>query len=83
MMQFTGLTDKNGVDAYEGDIITMGDSVKSIEFRLKGNGFCADEEGVAAVGFYFVQNTWGSPLSIFNEFEIIGNIYEHGHLLKG
>ncbi len=83
MMQFTGLTDNNGVDAYEGDIITMGDSVKSIEFRLKGNGFCADEEGFPAVGFYFVQNTWGIPLSIFNEFEITGNIYEHGHLLKG
>lgn len=69
-LQFTGLTDKNGKEIYEGDIIES-DYDKKVRFEVlyKLGGFWCQKGGISF------------PLSIY-EFEVIGNIYENPEILN-
>ena len=73
LMQFTGLYDKNGKEIYEGDIV----KAKFFEKHITG-------EIEFALGAFFVTGSSVSDnqMFIFNDFEVVGNIYENPELLE-
>jgi uncharacterized phage protein (TIGR01671 family) len=87
VMQFTGLTDKNGKEIYEGDILMTGGSKKWLE---PGGECCAYKQykGIVSfnkktASFYFSNNSkekdfYWPP----NRPKVIGNIYENPDLIK-
>lgn len=77
LMQYTGLKDKNGTEVYEGDILQE-QTTPPLEVFIK--------DGHTNVRYTDMGETieeWLFPSEIyFDELEVIGNIYEHPHLLK-
>lgn len=74
LMQFTGLTDKNGKEIYEGDIVRFiynstpqEEHIGKVEFNTDGMGYTFD-------GLY-IEPTPRETM------EVIGNIYENKDLL--
>jgi len=78
VMQYTGLKDKNEKEIYEGDILSkQGNFSIRIEFN---NGFrVMDTDNVRYNNKCIYQHVFDFD---FTGWEIIGNIYEHSHLLK-
>jgi uncharacterized phage protein (TIGR01671 family) len=87
LMQYTGLKDKNGKEIYEGDILLIKEkranfplkwvvvyNEEQTGFRLRWEQRFTNNEG----GFYDILI---SPNEC-EQFEIIGNIYEHPELLE-
>lgn len=74
LMQYTGLKDKNGVEIYEGDI------VRNELYEV----FLVEYVGEHWFGYVLVQTdeTWCGHLYEYDEYEIIGNIYDNPDLLE-
>ncbi len=81
LMQYTGLKDKNGVEIYEGDVIST--------LRNNGKGYLVtDKKTLRAVEWSNTEKYYGGPSKIgFNltpgkVYVVHGNIYENPELLE-
>lgn len=84
LMQSTGLTDKNGKEIFEGDIVSDGDTTGDIKNHQTLGFYMVDDNGVER---WFSDN---AAIEDFDEYietaariiEIIGNIYTDPELLE-
>lgn len=82
IMQFTGLTDKNGKEIYEGDIVKHFDHdgiIREIIFMKGSSGYWTGDEFISYASNYHFE--W-KDLHKSDNIEIIGNIHENPKLLK-
>lgn len=92
LMQSTGLKDKNGVEIYEGDIVQFTDFDTSGGNREDREhiGIVKYQSGIYEIWKNNVSEYYGSDGAFIlnhawlqdDEFEVIGNLYEHPHLLE-
>jgi uncharacterized phage protein (TIGR01671 family) len=92
IMQYTGLTDKNGKEIYEGDVVKLSEDWHFKEFQLCVieyhqfgipyiiQRYLKNETGHGNYNFDYMKDS--TPKGIESYYEIIGNIYENPELLK-
>ena len=79
LMQSTGLTDKNGKEIFEGDVLKVTDKhswLEVVSFSEKKAMFVSKEIGFPESPLWELFNT------VLFEIEIIGNIYENPELAE-
>ena len=79
VQQYTGLTDKNGVEIAEGDILKYGITYNESfggQVGCNGVSIVSFEDGSFMIDEDFLDKDWAV------EHEVIGNIFENNELLK-
>ncbi|EPN9408880.1 YopX family protein [Enterococcus faecium] len=86
LMQSTGLKDKNGVEIFEGDVVSV--SVRN-GFDYLDNKVCIVKNSIGHSGLVCATVDEDLEYRIFNTelfeeytYEVIGNIYENSELLE-
>lgn len=75
LMQFSGILDKNNVEIYDGDIVIYQDKKWIVKYFSKYARF--------GLSTNYEENKMPMIPSMLNmQCEVIGNIFEHGGLLK-
>lgn len=70
--QFTGLTDKNGVKIFEGDILKFRSGIYSVEWDNEHSKFLQRDGQFSRELHFWIAKS-----------EIVGNIHDNPELLKG
>jgi len=71
LMQYTGLTDKNGKEIYEGDIINLKFGELNANLVVKWDKY---------MGLKYHNGGWTSLVHVDTHGEVIGNIFENPEL---
>lgn len=89
LMQYTGLKDKNGVEIYEGDILKIPEWLWEDEQEYCVCIYQQENEvcDVYGFGLYIKDGYSGKykvrvPSDEWDEFEVVGNIYENPELIE-
>ena len=87
LMQYTGLTDKQGVEIYEGDILKKRQgNYKVGEVTFEFGMFCFKSIGFGiksgSDAFTHIHSLHYEEYGEFNNYEVIGNKYENPELLE-
>lgn len=85
LLQSTGLKDRNGAEIFEGDVIDKGYHNLSIENRVGYVKFSqgGDSDGWAHGNWLgWITNNNDSLLDVHEHCTVLGNKYEHPHLLE-
>ena len=80
--QYTGLKDKNGKEIYEGDIVQI--TIGGVKFNFGVVTFGKFKAEIyECYGWYvYLNGKQTSEAGLYEEFEIVGNVYENPELLK-
>lgn len=80
VMQYTGITDMEGKEIYEGDIVRTGDEIGEVQYDDQQGAFIIllyPNNKKQKSGCFNLASTFPSPAKY-----IIGNIYENPELVK-